>query len=1060
MEKRKLLIEIDNLIENSNSAEVGIDPIFLCCSIFLDIPIDSFFSDTLIFKQKTFLASVLIRICGINENLIWNLPNRYKVFTLIKEVLEPDYKSFNIVEKDLRDNSVFLKKIRNIALEFSEEYNQFSNKIINLKSLAKFPTFFLKFINHRKYKFIIESFCDTNLYNPDLINKIFEDSACLESENISTRIEVQQKMIKSISSHLAEMKKIDRSRIEEIAIVSLLQKTINILQDNLPEEHKIRIANLLVENVERKYPFNKIDTLFDVKIKIVNNGGGEAQNTIIKICSKHPSLKILSEEINVGEIETQTIIVTKAFCNQPIEEERVLIETELSWNDFEGKRKICTGEICLLKQNSNIDWDKQKNPYSLDAVKGMDDFIGRKEIVKKILSNYDKDTFESSIITGQKRVGKSSIGRVVESILNKRGNYIVIYTSVNDLDNQKPETFINSLGETIYSELKYQFEKLEYKMANAIFEGSLYPLLRILANLRKEIIHRKDEYKIVFIIDEFDEIPIQVINNTDIGNAFFQNIRSLIDKREYTEFLGLILIGGENMRFIHQNTQRFNKFNLHYVDYFDKEEYWSDFIELVTKPAKDVIEYSPELLNMLYELTEGNPFYTNLLCKHLFDYGVSNKISYLTDSHLERIMSEKLVEMGTLHFSHFWLDNILEEDKVKKDNLETQRRKFLIAYAQLKRANKQISEKNLSGMKILEKISIPKTIESFINRNILVSTAKQDYRFKPRFAEKWLIEKGKDELISSFINEEAVQVYIQKEEESYVSDKEIQRFLKDNNLLAYRSRPIEIGHVRDWLDQFDDNQEKRLMFNLLSKLKYYDDFEIRNNIKLIHRSISKKLPPIILTEDDIYKKDKQRKDVILSGFDTLGKSTPLYARIYRQENEIIQKNVVFSSKLKQALNSSNKINSIIFIDDIIASGGTIIKEMKKIDSDIGSILLNNKIKVYITAIVGVDSGINAIKESLSKLPFDIEVYCPNIISENETCNAVESNFYSDNVERDKTIDVIKKHHQKLNLNNENISPFGYNNDGLLVAFNEACPNNTLPLLWKTEEGKWKALLAR
>ena len=929
--------------------------------------------------------------------------------------------------------------MRDIASEFVEGYNQFEKGITNINSFAKFPSSFLKLINHRKHKFIVDSFCDTNLYNPDVINKIFDGITSLSSENISEKIEIQKKLIKLISSYLASIKKVDRTYIENITVISCLEKLITILQENLPEEHKVRIADLIIEDIERKYSFHKIDDVFEIKFKIVNFGGGEALNTIVKLECDHPHLQILNQEIHLGEIQTHTIVISHAICSQNIEENFIPLKIETSWNDFEGKNKNNSKEILLLQQNSNIDWETQKNPYSLDAVKGKADFIGRKEIIKKILSNYEKDTFESSIITGQKRVGKSSIGRAIETILSEKDKHIVIYISVNDLDNQRADTFINSFGDTIYSELKYHLEKLDYKLPETTFAGSLFPLLNALKNIKRDMSLRKDVYKLIFIVDEFDEIPIQIINNTEIGNAFFQNIRSLIDKREYTEFLGLILIGGENMGFIHQSTQRLNKFNLHSVDYFDKEKYWTDFVELVTKPAINIIEYSPDLLDLLYELTEGNPFYTNLLCKHLFDYGKTNKISYLTDSHLENILSEKLVEMGTLHFSHFWLDYILEEDKVKKDNLETQRRKFLIAYSQLKRDNKQISDNNLSKMKILENVSIPKILESFVNRKVFVPIGSQEYRFKPKFAEKWLIEYGCHELMSSFTNEEAVQIYIEKERDSYVSDKEILSFIEHSNLSAYRSRPVEVAHIRNWLNQFDDNQERRLIFNLLSKIKYYDDFKIREKIRTIHKTISKNLPPIILEAEDT---SRQRKDIIISGFDRLGKSTPLYARIYRQENDILPRNIVFSNKLKQIIiNSSQNIKAIVFIDDIIGSGGTIVKEMKNINEEIGSLLAEKKINIYITAIVGYQKGIQNIKNSLNNfLHFDFEIYCPNEILENETCNACNSTLYEDKAEQEKTIEIIKKYHQRLNLISYDFTPFGYSDDGLLVAFNEACPN--------------------
>ena len=66
------------------------------------------------------------------------------------------------------------------------------------------------------------------------------------------------------------------------------------------------------------------------------------------------------------------------------------------------------------------------------------------------------------------------------------------------------------------------------------------------------------------------------------------------------------------MRIIQQSTDRLNRMEVLQVDYFDQEKYEGDFQELVRRPVRGTIEFNDGAINTLYEMTEGNPFYTKI----------------------------------------------------------------------------------------------------------------------------------------------------------------------------------------------------------------------------------------------------------------------------------------------------------------------------------------------------------------------------------------------------------------------------------------------------------------
>jgi uncharacterized protein len=680
----------------------------------------------------------------------------------------------------------------------------------------------------------------------------------------------------------------------------------------------------------------------------------------------------------------------------------------------ENSLKECFVEI--MNQNDDVDWEKEKlkTPYSLEAITSENELIGRDELINKLYSKIISHQTESTILFGQKRVGKTSVAKTLINKLNKLKNVNSIYLETGQFNKNSPNIFVTELGE----EIKYQLEELFDIELDSVFDGSLSPLLRLFRKIHKVY----SDHKIIVVIDEFDEIPHELKYYTEIGDTFFHNIRSITGE----DYIGFILVGGENMQSIMQNTDRLNKFTAECIDYFDKEESYKDFTDLIQKPVEKIIEFENEAIEYLYKCTDGNPFFTKIICSKLYINICNDKRSYITFEDIKTAYIATLSSLQMQNINHFWKDCINVKDIIEKDIVETERRKFLIQYRELKERNKKLSLDNLSA-DTTTKHSI---LESFKNRRILVDS-ENGMILRPMIFENWLFDFGYYTLSQTFTDENIIKEHIADDLKKYITATEIVEIEKKFGL--YKGHKISSDDIRIWLDQFSNNDEKRIMYKLLQNIVFYSESLIREKLSIIHDKV--KVGVIHKIKDN----ERTRKDIIISSFGSPVKSSSSYARLYASENKIISKNSIPFEKLKSISNSFEDISAIVFVDDIFASGDTIIEFLDAIHDS-----LRNGIKVYITAITGYSKAIDKINEKALDIGLDCEILVADILDERDSCFSINSNVFPDDNERTKAYEICNEYGKKIAKK----IPLGYDNLQSLIVFPDNCPNNSLPILWK------------
>ena len=1003
--------------------------------------------------QKKFIAVCLLRLLYRSQGAIWEWENqeRPRIVGLFDDQISSIYRLFDINNGD--QNHDKLNKLRNAEESVLNAFSQITDSIVDFSTSTGIRHKFMQTYNHGLNKLFIEQFVrPPSITSKERLRQIFHIVNEYNESSVEELLESYKEVEIIFDRYLRDAEKYP-SIFTQRCIIDPLKRIYDFINEDFQNNDATQATNVTISSLGHKYPFYEKGRNIELKFLVKNNSKGYARDVQVECKDIDPCLN-LCDPVNVGTLasnqsskitlETNVTEVTGSGKNS-----EPLIDLVCSWLNFNSDEREETNELfALTPQRTDLNWDdlNNKQPYSLEAVNEAENLAGRKELLSQLNSRLSANRVGSSIIHGQKRVGKTSIAEVVQANFAQHSDYSVIFVPINGLDTTTPEKLVADLGETIASEMSYT-SNFFLHIEKPKFESALAPLRHYFQTARDI----SQGHKFIIILDEFDEIhPNMVQIDSSVGQTFFNNIRAISS----TGHIGFVLVGGENMQIIRESTDQLNRMEVLQVDYFDKRQYWKDFQDLVRQPVKDTIEFNKEAIDALYEMTEGHPFYTKLLCSEIYTKACSERNSYITKDNVTEAVEIATEKLDLNAVSHFWIDGINKRyDSDRQDQIQTHRRKFLIAFAQIKRKKTSVTRKDLQDSELLTGVAVDLIIDKYISRGFLIEDADH-YRWKPKFFECWLVERGFSMLTVEFLDEEAIMRSNEEEKEAYVPDREIVKLCDKWGL--YQASQITTTHVRAWLDQFEYNTEQKLMFNLLKNVRFYDLSKIKEAFRPLHSKVQEN----IAQRGGVRSADRRgrRDDILLSNFGSPAQSGSSYARIYANENKIYIDNAVSFDKISDVLEKKSHIKAIVFVDDIIASGNSAVESLNTLNDQCGKLLEKQKVTVFISAICGLHIGIKKLEDAIEKVPFEAEVIVGDPLIEIDQCFNSTSEVFSSSDERNRAERIVLEHGKLL----QKKYPLGYENSQLLVAFHDNCPNNTLPILWCESTGKkqWIPLFKR
>ena len=823
----------------------------------------------------------------------------------------------------------------------------------------------------------------------------------------------------------------------------IAQKLLTLIDQDFSLNAAAQPADVFIETRDtKKYPLHLPNELVSLGFIVSNRGPGYAYEAKLTILSDE-SLKLSTDDVMLGRLAPATSQLVEIPATVLNSQPTIDLYTQITWNNFDHSHHIANSMFVAHAQRSDIDWIEleQSDPYSLEPVTTEDDLVGRRDLLNRLLGTLKAPSIGSAIIRGQKRVGKTSIAKTLQSNL-QRDNYLAIYLESGDYVEANPNSTVTRLGHRLCKELTSREPRIAH-LSHPVFDDALSPLAEFL----DDAIRIAPDRRIVFILDEFDELPLDLYSRGALGDSFFLTLRSISSRPS----IGFVLVGSEKMTHVMDcQGDKLNKWNVVPVDYFTREADWSDYKELVQRPVADALEYSDGALLSLHELTAGNPYFTKLVCQRVFRAAVKKRDCHITRTEIGQAVEIANRETDRNTFQHFWEDGIFERGP-KAAEKSIRRRKILIAISDVLAGQSSASKVAISEHQLARHIaSIESDLKEFVTRKVLLTNGTDEtYDLKVPLFAKWLKDRGVEDIIATFSDLDAALRERQEEEEMKIHSGELQQLASAWG--NYKGQRITEDRVRAWLEQFGRIRDQRLMFRLLTRMHFYSDSFIRQKLAEIHDVVKRH------TVHQIEAGRLKRSDIIVSYIDHPAKSSGHLARLYVDEASIYVENVIEKSKLRETLWERKNVQAVLFLEDFVGTGTSATAHLKQVHSAIDEIAVSRGIRIFFGAVVAYIDGRKKLEEMCDTLRPPIHLHFCETLDEADKAFSELSRTFQDPEEREAAKAIAMTYGKLL----EKSCPLGFGDLQLAIAFERSCPNNSLPILWSESiPNKWTPLFKR
>lgn len=803
--------------------------------------------------------------------------------------------------------------------------------------------------------------------------------------------------------------------------------------------------------IERRFPLHESNRIFRVNLPLVNEGPGLALDTVVTVVADSDALFVQNERLSIGTVQPGEFAITlDVLVGDPITSATLLIE--IQWSTAQGTaRQTVSFEALLSAQNPDVQWDELEgeDPYSTEVAHG-DEFVGRRGRVVTLGGRLLRPRMQSSYITGQKRVGKTSLSFAVQDYvgLQKREfDLEFVYLEYGDYAHSDATKTVSALGQAIAARLVTHLPS-ELRSGDADFSGSIASLNQ----LARHLLAVKPTQRFVLVLDEFDEIHPEMYRHGPLAEAFFSNLRTLSAKQN----IALMLVGGENMPFIiGAQGDQLNKLVPEQLSYFSRSSEWEDYVDLVRlKEASPLTWYEPALTE-IFRMSNGHPYYTKLLCARIFQNAVRDRDTDVTVDEVERAGRGLVDALDTNAFAHLWKDGIAA-GRDEAEIVELKRKRVLVAIGHTKRSSEALTLNNI--LEHIQSLSIAQTdvppiLGDFVRRDIM-REANGEYSFVLPLFEEWLVQKGVGKLIVDAFGDEIAEAMQASEDEAFVGASEIAEAIK--SWPPYMGKSVTVGDVQAWLEQRLKQRERRLLFKLLQNLHFVRDEEVREKLRLAH-SIVKGHMGTNVPET----RSQRRFDIVVTYVDGPAKSGARYAERYAEVNLISSTCVVEQKDIAGSIDAieakqGRTTSGIVIVDDIAATGSTLSKNVRSFVEQNRTLLIERKLPVVVIALFSTKKADEVLRSTLSKFEgVDIDFRVCEVLDEKAFAFSERNSIWSDSTECAEAKALVEQIGRKV----QKAAPLGVGDLGLLLAFTDTVPNNTLPV-FHAAGPEWRPLLPR
>ena len=551
-------------------------------------------------------------------------------------------------------------------------------------------------------------------------------------------------------------------------------------------------------------------------------------------------------------------------------------------------------------------------PYTPRSIRDPEKLKGRDDQLQELRLGFNGGG--SFMITGQKRVGKTSLVNVFLRSLSLRKDTLALYIPIGELSAASGDDLGRFGHELIrrtlegYADIFGEEAGVELPLLEEFRASFNEPLARCLRQFSR--IH--PEVRLVFALDDFDELPTTLFTGS-VGRTLFLSLRSQINNG-----LSFFFIGSERLpTIIKEQAQRLNQVKSLKVDYLDQQA----LVALVREPVQGDLEYTDDAITMIETWSARNPYFATLICSAIWQRAIERRDYWITEHDVLDTINQFVKRSSRNSYEHFWSDSPLASEDARHA-YETRSSYLLLTLS--KRQPNPLGYANrreivdMSAM--LDKEEAGLHLQDLINYNVVEAHPQNTelVRIRVPLFTLWLTSSGATELEQDELMKQKRRAGLTRQEELAASE-----VVAVTEGLSYRGRHISADEVRVWASQFGSLDEQRLILQLLHRLRdqgLYDQERLMFAVGQLHKIVRQKAQERKF-EIQLSNTSRQPQNIYVTHADKIGESGSALVRFYRNQNKMLERLCGSPEKVFAAIGKNVSSKSVVVcVDDLIGSG--------------------------------------------------------------------------------------------------------------------------------------------
>lgn len=863
----------------------------------------------------------------------------------------------------------------------------------------------------------------------DALEVFVEGRRVLDADSADHRSahEVQD-TIRSLSSEIAT----SSSLILQDMLAPNLQRLWEELQVAIERLENTTRPLLAIELVTARLPFSATaGTSFKIRALVANTGNAAAESVTLRLTGHEVGL---DTTVGIAQVPagSESEVEFEATAGGVSPNATTLL-CHAEWVDALDRSFESTTSLLAEDQRATSWQPSDVNPFNLGTISDPSRLVGREQDLRTLEAILAGGG--SVYVTGQKRVGKTSLVRVLLKQLQSSrgwsgdvlplGRALGTDQSAGDLVYAMMDTLRNS-AVGAYPDSASTLPVID-EDPGGNFSRSANRWLRQIPHVIPAEAH------IVLAVDDFDELPPSLREGPE-AHSLFLFLRSLVDE----PWLNLILIGSEILPAIIQaQDHMLNQVAPISVTNFHAR---ASTESLLCTPTAARLEWDVSAIDRVHSTCKGNPYYETLLGQQIWQDLHDTNRSYVTQGDVDGATASLSRTTSTSHFVHLWADGTGGMDRASRTSVVSSA--ALRAVARCGGATLvPVSFNELTGVAqawipTVQTKEVERAVQVLVARAVLEYLPMQEaYVVAIPLVGHWLNGAGSAALDHYYSESPHAQAM-----PSVVTNADLTELSRG---LIYAGEAVSEIRIKAWLEQFGDNYQQFLAYQMLRRMVkdgYFDSTQLQT--KLIPR-LATNISQSAAGRSIIKDRNNYLKNGYILQHGVPGDSTQSSISAMRSILKVKKAQILEADALSLAIAKSDSTAVVMVLDDFCGTGSHLertVGQLKEVlDGRVDG--WRDQVEMVVGACVVAEASLLDVG---SEDGTSVTSVCALELGARFRAFDPEAGVFASEQERVDALDLVSSIGQSLVKS----APLGYGARALLVLNDYNISNNAPAVFWK------------